>query len=221
VKTKITLLFILVGAGLLTACANNATATTPGVLPSVEISQYQGKNLTAANSLPDNSIAGPQKVALDSYRLGITGLVDRPQTLTYDQVVALPHYTKVVTLHCVEGWDATILWEGIQINDMLASAGVQNNAVTVIFSAADGYTSSLSLEFIRQHQILLAYKMNGILLPAERGFPFQVVAEDKWGYKWVKWVTQIELSSDPNYMGYWERRGYNNNGDLSGSKFSP
>jgi DMSO/TMAO reductase YedYZ molybdopterin-dependent catalytic subunit len=203
---------------LLAACG--PVTPVPGVLPSVEIQQYQGQNLTAANSMPDNSIAGPQKVDIATYALGVTGAVNSPLSLTYDQVLALPHFTKVVTLHCVEGWDATILWEGVRISDILAPAGVASNAVTVIFHAADGYTSSLTLDFIRQHDILLAYKMNGIALPVERGFPFQVVAEDKWGYKWVKWVTQIELSTDPNYQGYWEQRGYNNNGDQSGPKFS-
>ncbi len=54
---------------------------------------------------------------------------------------------------------------------------------------------------------------------AERGFPFQLVAEQKWGYKWIKWITKIELSDNTNYKGFWENVGYNNNGDLSGSKF--
>jgi DMSO/TMAO reductase YedYZ molybdopterin-dependent catalytic subunit len=216
---NIVLGLFFVSMSFVAGCQMQATSSTPGSLPSVEITQYQGKNLTASSSLPDNSIAGPQKVDLDSYTLGVTGGVARPLALTYDQVLALPQYTKVVTLHCVEGWDATILWEGVKISDIIAPAGLQSNAVTVIFHAADGYTSSLSLDFIRQNNILLAYKMNGIALPAERGFPFQVVAEDKWGYKWVKWVTQIELSNDPNYRGYWEQRGYNNNGDQSGSKF--
>jgi DMSO/TMAO reductase YedYZ molybdopterin-dependent catalytic subunit len=61
--------------------------------------------------------------------------------------------------------------------------------------------------------------MNGAPLLPERGFPLQVVAESKWGYKWVKWVTQIELSPDPNYRGYWEQRGYSNNGELEGPIF--
>jgi len=62
--------------------------------------------------------------------------------------------------------------------------------------------------------LLLAYEMNGVLLPSERGFPFQVVAEDKLGYKWAKWVTEIELSSDDGYRGYWEERGYDNKADV-------
>ena len=60
----------------------------------------------------------------------------------------------------------------------------------------------------------MAYKMNEISLPSERGFPFQLVAESKWGYKWIKWVTEIELSDDVNYKGYWESRGYSNEADL-------
>jgi DMSO/TMAO reductase YedYZ molybdopterin-dependent catalytic subunit len=60
----------------------------------------------------------------------------------------------------------------------------------------------------------MAYKMNGVDLPAERGFPFQLVAEDKWGYKWAKWITEIELSDDEGFRGYWESRGYSRTGDL-------
>jgi DMSO/TMAO reductase YedYZ molybdopterin-dependent catalytic subunit len=206
---------LVIGTIFLVACAA-ATPPAPTALAAVVIKSYQGKDLTAASSLPDNSIAGPQQVDLKTYTLGITGLVDQPQSLSYDQVLARTQYSKVVILHCVEGWDATILWEGVRISDLLAPAGVQSNAVTVIFHAADGYTSSLPLRFILDNNVLLAYKMNGITLPAERGFPFQVVAEDKFGYKWVKWVTQIELSSDPNYRGYWEQRGYTNNGNLTG-----
>ena len=49
---------------------------------------------------------------------------------------------------------------------------------------------------------------------AERGFPFQLVAESKFGYKWIKWITTIELSANTDYLGYWESRGYPNDGDL-------
>ena len=61
---------------------------------------------------------------------------------------------------------------------------------------------------------MIAYKMNGLELPPERGFPFQLVAETKFGYKWIKWITEIEFSDDENYQGYWESRGYSNDGDL-------
>mgnify|MGYP001036826471 CR=1 FL=1 len=54
---------------------------------------------------------------------------------------------------------------------------------------------------------------------SERGFPLQVVAKSKFGYKWAKWVTRIEVTNDASYRGYWELRGYNQDGSLSGSMF--
>ena len=63
----------------------------------------------------------------------------------------------------------------------------------------------------------MAYKMNEVTMPPERGFPFTLVAESKWGYKWIKWITAIELSDDVDYQGYWEQRGFSNNADLNES----
>ena len=61
--------------------------------------------------------------------------------------------------------------------------------------------------------------MNNVTLPSERGFPFQLVAESKWGYKWIKWITEIELSNDIDYRGFWEQRGYSNTANLNESFF--
>jgi DMSO/TMAO reductase YedYZ molybdopterin-dependent catalytic subunit len=181
----------------------------------VEISEYEGQNLSSINMFRENSITGPQYIDNASYRLTISGLVTNPLELTYDQVTTqYTLYQKVVTLHCVEGWEVTILWEGVLIADLLTEARVNAGATTVIFYAADGYSTSLPLAYIRQQDILMAYKMNGVVLPPERGFPFQLVAESKLGYKWIKWITRIDVSNDSNYRGYWERRGYSNNATI-------
>ncbi|MGD1995763.1 MAG: molybdopterin-dependent oxidoreductase [Anaerolineae bacterium] len=216
-RANYVLVALILGGAFLTACAG--AGSDPTELEAVEIREYQGEQLSSINDFRENSIAGPQEISLEEYRLRITGLVENPLSLTYDQVLDREHYNKVVTLHCVEGWDATILWEGILLEDLLEEAGVDDEALIVIFHAADGYTSSLPLDFIRENDILLAYKMNTVTLPPERGFPFQVVAESKWGYKWVRWVTEIELSADADYRGYWESRGYNNEADISGPMF--
>jgi DMSO/TMAO reductase YedYZ molybdopterin-dependent catalytic subunit len=204
---------------LVVACGESSSYTAPPGL--VEIRQYQGQDLSAISDILETDISGPQQVSLDTYRLKVSGLVSTPLELTYDQVLGYEHVSKVVTLHCVEGWDATLLWEGVRIEDILAAAGVQDGAPVVIFHAVDGYTSSLPLAYVQDNDILLAYNINGLPLPAEEGFPFQVVAESKWGYKWVKWVDGIELSSDTSYRGYWESRGYDNNGDGAGPMFEP
>ncbi len=145
----------------------------------------------------------------------VDGLVQQPLIYTYDDVINNHQsYQKLVTLDCVEGWSVTILWQGVLINDLIARAGIKPEAKIIIFHAYDGYTTSLPLQYIQDNNIMLAYKMNDVVLPPERGFPFELVAEQKWGYKWIKWVTEIELSSDENYRGYWEQAGYSNEGNL-------
>jgi DMSO/TMAO reductase YedYZ molybdopterin-dependent catalytic subunit len=206
----------LVLAGLLAGCLGGQQA--PRQLPGVEVRDYHGQSLSSVNDFRENSIKGPQHVDITDYRLTIDGLVRENRSFTYDQVLqGFPHYQKVVTLSCVEGWDATILWEGVKVSDLIDAAGPDARANTVIFTGADGYTTSEPLGYLRENNILLAYRMNNITIPAERGYPFELVAEDKWGYKWIKWVTAIRLSDDPTYRGYWESRGYSNSGDLNRS----
>lgn len=204
------------------AVSYNFFAEKPTNLNSVEIREYNGQNLSSLHDLPDNSIKGPQQIDKVSYRLTVTGLVDKNLTYTYDEVLQkYKSYSKVVTLFCVEGWSVNILWEGILLKDLLNDAGVQSGAKVVIFYAYDGYSSSLPLDFIINNNIIIADKMNDVTLPSERGFPFQLVAENKWGYKWVKWITNIEVSDNENYKGFWEQGGYSNNGDLNETFFAP
>jgi DMSO/TMAO reductase YedYZ molybdopterin-dependent catalytic subunit len=215
------LILIAVVAVALVVVRGPPAAPAPGgpyPLAPVEIRSYQGKDLSSVNDFRENSIAGPQHINITDYRLTVTGLTNRTVVYTYDEVLAqYPHYSKVVTLHCVEGWDATILWEGVLVRDLIADAGADPRANTVIFTARDGYTTSFPLAYFTQRDIIMAYRMNNVTMPVERGYPFQLVAEDKWGYKWIKWIEKIELSDDPSYRGYWEERGYSDSGDLNRS----
>ncbi|PKM61826.1 MAG: oxidoreductase [Firmicutes bacterium HGW-Firmicutes-4] len=181
----------------------------------LEIRDYQGVRLDPAIGPRDNSISGIQTVDLDSYQLQLTGLVETPVSFSYEQVLAKAPAQRLITLYCVEGWQATVLWEGVRITDLLADAGIKDDANTVIFHCVDGYTTSLPLATIKDKEMLLAYSANGVVLPASMGFPFIVVAEDKLGYKWARWVSDIELSSDENYQGYWEKRGYDNDATVN------
>ena len=199
---------------LMAGCAGNASSDNEN-LAAVQIKEYQGEHLSSLGDFHENSIKGPQHVDIASYRLKVTGLVDKPLSYTYTDVLSGHKvYEKLVTLDCVEGWSVKILWEGVLVTDLIDPAGISPRANTVIFHAYDGYTTSLPLAYIKDKNIMLAYKVNGVDLPPERGYPFQLVAEDKWSYKWIKWVTEIELSDDPNYKGYWERAGYSNDGSL-------
>lgn len=190
-------------------------AQEPTELERAQVKEYQGKDLSSISEFRENSIKGPQQVDRDSYRLKIGGLVDTEKSLTYEEVLTQNvAYKKVVTLNCVEGWSVDILWEGVKVADLLDSAGADPDARVIIFRSVDGYSTSLPASYIRDNDLLLAYKMNDVELPPERGFPFQLVAQDKWGYKWAKWIEEIEVSDDTSFKGYWEQRGYSNEGDL-------
>ena len=212
------ILFLILVAVLIFAVIMDVDETEE--LGPVEIREYEGIDLSSINAFRENSIKGPQDIDVESYTLSITGLVTNATSYTYDEVVNRhQRYKKVVTLDCVEGWSVTILWEGVLVRDLLAEADPPANTEIVIFHAYDGYTTSLPIDYIVDNDILMAYKMNDVILPPERGFPFQLVAESKWGYKWIKWITEIELSDDANYRGYWESRGYSNSADLDRSFF--
>lgn len=219
-------LLLMILTVLLVGCAATTTdpdvATTSDAVSSAtenryregELREYQGTKLDPAVGPRDNSIKGVQQVDLANYQLTVDGLVDKPASYAYEDVVALPSEERLITIHCVEGWDATILWKGVTMQTLLDAANVQATANTVIFHATDGYTTSLPLKEILDHNLILAYDANGIALPPEMGFPFIFVAEDKWGYKWARWVNRIELSSDTSYEGYWEGNGYSNDANL-------
>jgi len=219
VKILLTILFIaeLTSLSFFAGCIKQDIQ-----LEGVEVREYQGEKLSSVNDFSENSIKGPQYVNKTTYQLKITGLVKTPKNYTYDEVLnSYQHYKKVVTLDCVEGWSVTILWEGILVLDIIDESEPLSNATVVIFKAIDGYTTSFPLNYIQSNNIILAHRMNNVTIPSERGFPFQLVSESKWGYKWIKWVTEIELSNNTQYKGYWESRGYSNSGYLNNSFFGP
>jgi DMSO/TMAO reductase YedYZ molybdopterin-dependent catalytic subunit len=195
------------------------TEPSPELKP-VEVREYQGEDLSSVNEFRETSIKGPQQVDINTYQLKVSGLVGKPTSYTYERLLEdYQSYRKVVTLMCVEGWSVKILWEGLLVRDVLAQSQPRPEAKVVIFHAYDGYTTSFPLDYIMGNDIVMAYKVNDITLPPEEGFPFQLVAEDKWGYKWIKWITEIELSDNTSYRGYWESYGYSNEGDLDKGYF--
>ena len=164
---------------------------------------------------------GTQYIDKATYTLTVDGLVDHPLSLSYADLEAYPQISQLMDLDCVEGWSFTAKWTGPALSAIFADAGVKPEAKIVIFHTTDvpeGY-SSLDLNYILENNIIIALKDNDITLSPDRGFPFQVVAMSKFGYKWAKWVTRIELSDNTSFRGYWESAGYNNNAYVGGPAF--
>lgn len=183
-----------------------------------EAAEYMGIKLTPISEQGNNAIKGTQFIDKDAYRLRIDGMVERPANLTYDQITNYTPVSKIVPLNCVEGWNFIAKWTGVPLKTLFDETGIVENATTVIFYSTDGYSTSHDLGYLIDNNIMLAYRINDITLPPDRGFPLQLVAEGKYGYKWAKWIDHIELVN-ASYKGYWESRGYNNKGDFGGPPF--
>lgn len=192
---------------------------TPGIVAQddvqeVEINEYEGEKLGSIDDFRENSIKGIQEIDIDEYRLVIDGLVENKMEYEYENLQDKDHIKKVITLNCVTGWSVKALWEGIPLKLLFEEVDVKDEANTVIFYSPDGYSTSLPLSFIMDNNIMIADKLNDVQLPPRQGFPFQLIAEQKYGYKWIRWITRIELSSDSEYLGYWEEKGYSNSAEL-------
>jgi DMSO/TMAO reductase YedYZ molybdopterin-dependent catalytic subunit len=143
------------------------------------------------------------------YKLEISGLVDRPVTLTYDDLVALPPTMMTKDFQCVTGWRVQdVKWVGVRLSDLLDAAGVQSSGKAVTFHSFDGsYTESLTMDQARRPDVIVAYSMEGKAIPARHGGPVRLYVAPMYGYKSLKWLDQIEVV-DAVQPGYWEVRGY-------------
>jgi DMSO/TMAO reductase YedYZ molybdopterin-dependent catalytic subunit len=216
-KIRLTIAIVL-AVVLLVPIATCSPSYTPPP-GEVEATEFMGVPLTPISQQLNNALAGTQVIDKETYQLTVDGLVDNPLSLHYTDLQAYPRISILADLVCVEGWRFTAKWTGPSLNAIFADAGVQPEARIAIFYSADspvGFTS-LELSYIQDNNITIALKDNDITLPPDRGFPFQVVAVGKWGYKWAKWVTRIELSSDTSFRGYWESRGYSNDATITDS----
>lgn len=150
------------------------------------------------------------------WRLKVTGMVDRPATLSLADLRALPSTQEYVTLECISnnvGGDqiSTGLFTGVRMRDLVAGASPQAGATWVSFKAEDGYTESVPLSLVSgAPEILVAYQLDGAPLPQAHGYPARVLIPGHYGMKGPKWLDTIELAGS-ELRGYWELQGWDHN----------
>jgi DMSO/TMAO reductase YedYZ molybdopterin-dependent catalytic subunit len=147
-----------------------------------------------------------------TWRLEIAGLVRKPRTLTYADLLALPRAEQISTFHCVTGWTVKdVHWAGVRFRDLLMLAEPLPEARAIRFvSMEEPYTDSLTLRQATLPDAMLAYELAGEPLTRAHGSPARVVIPEMYGYKGVKWLNRMELvASQPT--GYWEGLGYDQN----------
>jgi DMSO/TMAO reductase YedYZ molybdopterin-dependent catalytic subunit len=155
-----------------------------------------------------------------TWRLRIDGLVERPQSLTYAQLLALPRAQQTSDFVCVTGWSVDdVRWSGVRFADLLAAARPLPAAKALRFvSAEDPYEDTLTLEQAGASDAMLAYDLDGAALERKHGAPARLVMPQMYGYKGVKWVHRIVVT-DHVQDGYWQQRGYDRDawiGDSNG-----
>ena len=144
-----------------------------------------------------------------SYRLRLSGLVERPRDLTWSELAALPTVEQVSTFHCVTGWTVDgVRWRGVRPQTLLDLVRPRPEArYATLVSMEVPYVDQVSLRQLRLPDVLLAHSMDGAPLSRAHGAPLRLVIPDMYGYKNVKWVHEIRFDASPG-AGYWEQRGY-------------
>ncbi len=174
------------------------------------------------NEHPIRSIEGTQVVDLKTWRLTIEGLVEKPVSLTLDQIKSLPKKVQTRNFICVEGWGLDDQkWEGVHLRDLFSKVRIDPKAKFVSFHATGGkYQDSLSIKEALEPETMLAYRVNGKDLPPDQGFPLRLIVPRMYAYKGAKWVERI-VFTETQEVGFWEQRGYPVDGSIPGLKETP
>jgi DMSO/TMAO reductase YedYZ molybdopterin-dependent catalytic subunit len=144
-----------------------------------------------------------------TYRLRVHGLVERPVTLRWHEVAALAGVAQISRFHCVTGWTVDhVHWEGIRASTLMALVRPRPAARFVTFQSLEGpYVDQLTREQFELPDTMVARHMNGKPLTRDHGAPLRVVIPQMYGYKGVKWLTEIRFDAEAQ-PGFWEQRGY-------------
>ncbi|WP_069807420.1 sulfite oxidase-like oxidoreductase [Vulcanisaeta thermophila] len=181
------------------------------------------KAITYKRELPPNQRVIPRFIIYDVYdppsnaepselKLRVTGHVAHKLEIPYvDILTKLPCVDLTTDFHCVTGWSVlNVKWRGVPTRYLLELAKPMGNYVMAV--GLDGYTTNLPLEALMEDTSIVAFAMNGKILPREHGYPLRLVVPSRYGWKSAKYLGQLVVM-DENERGYWELLGYHDNGD--------
>lgn len=152
-------------------------------------------------------------IAPEDWELTVDGLVEHPIRWRWSDFQAQPVFKDVSDIHCVTSWSRfDNHWEGVSARHLLSVVKPKAEATHVIFHSYDGYTTNLKLSMFDDADVLLATTWEGAPIPREHGGPVRVVVPKFYFWKSAKWLRRIEFS-DRDQPGFWEVRGYHNEGD--------
>ena len=162
----------------------------------------------------DTNLTVP-RVDADRWQLEIDGMVERPMTLTYQQLMAMPMIERDITLTCVSnevggGYVGAARWQGVRLGDLLDRVGVRPGADQLLSTAVDGFKIGTPMEVVRDgRDAMIAVGMNGQPLPAIHGFPARIVTPGLYGFvSATKWLTKLTATTYAKDVAYWTERDW-------------
>ena len=156
---------------------------------------------------------GVPRVDLGSWRLRVTGEVEREVELTWDELNALPRSSTTQDIHCVTRWSRfDTSFKGVHWRELAKLVQPKPSAHYILAHAEQGFTANLPLEALEDDDALVAWEADGEPLEPEHGWPLRLVVPSRYFWKSAKWLRGIELLSS-DQPGFWERYGYHNEAD--------
>jgi len=162
----------------------------------------------------DTNLTVP-RVNADRWQLQIDGMVDRPVTISYRQLMAMPMIERDITLTCVSNevggsYVGGARWQGVRLADLLNRAGVRSGADQLLSTAVDGFKIGTPMEVVRDgRDAIIAVGMNGQPLPAIHGFPARIVVPGLYGFvSATKWLTRLTATTYAKDVAYWTERSW-------------
>jgi DMSO/TMAO reductase YedYZ molybdopterin-dependent catalytic subunit len=183
-------------------------------MPRLPVGQHEVKNW------PVLDLGETPDVPLDRWTLEVTGLVENPLTLAWDEFLALPQVEDVSDFHCVTTWSRfDNHWRGVRFRTIAELAVPTAEARFVVctgYDVAPGsdipYTTNLALSRATEDDVLLVHTWEGRPLPREHGGPCRMITPKLYAWKGTKWIRTIEFVA-ADRKGFWEVRGYSNSAE--------
>ena len=170
-----------------------------------------GQKLTTGFPVLDLGVK--PNIPLSEWRLTLSGLIEKPLTLSWDDFNALPQVEDTSDFHCVTTWSKyDCHWKGVAFTTLYELVSPKADAAFVYFTGNDGYSTNVPLEQCLDDDVLIATSFNGAPLPLEHGGPARVIIPKLYAWKGSKFVNGISFLKEDK-LGFWEVRGYSNTAD--------
>jgi DMSO/TMAO reductase YedYZ molybdopterin-dependent catalytic subunit len=154
------------------------------------------------------------RIDIDSWTLSVTGEVEEPLTLGFEELKALPATEVTTDIHCVTRWSRfDARFKGVHWSELAKLCRPKPAARFAIAHAEAGFTANVPLPAIEDANALVVYEADGEPLTPDHGWPVRLFVPTKYFWKSAKWQTGIELSP-VDRPGFWERYGYHNDADF-------